>query len=388
MKVLFRILFFLFSIIISAEAQNNFEVNFGTSSMDIGFSINQTFDGKYIITGSTESIVNGDDDLYLALFDTNGTLLWSKIYGGSDNDAGFCVRQTSDSGFIIAGIANISLIKTDSAGDTLWTKSYSMGAWTGGFGIVPNPDSTYIIYGDFANNITGPGDYDLYWMKIDFLGNIVSTQTYEDSSSHDYAKAICSAFDVYVIKAEGKSPVFPCQPVISTQPSDTTIFESYDAAFVLEALQQATTYQWQNDSTGVFMDIQNSGYYSGTNSDMLYISGAVISMDGYHYRCIIQSLTNCYDTSNVVTLNVNSSIGIVIQEITKNNIYPNPVSSLLKVSGKTPDKFILYDVYGKSIAEFKSGQYIDVSFLMKGIYYVQLFYSDKSETIFYKFLKN
>ena len=58
-------------------------------------------------------------------------ILWTRTYGGSEQDNGYSVQQTTDGGFIISGVydygssnASVFLIKTDSYGDTIWTKSY------------------------------------------------------------------------------------------------------------------------------------------------------------------------------------------------------------------------------------------------------------------------
>lgn len=53
-----------------------------------------------------------------------GDSLWARTYGGGDNDAGKCIHQTNDDGYIIAGetwsfgagLSNIYLLRTDSLG--------------------------------------------------------------------------------------------------------------------------------------------------------------------------------------------------------------------------------------------------------------------------------
>ena len=58
--------------------------------------------------------------------------LWTTTFGGTDGDIGYSVQQTADGAFIIAGITNslgaglldIYLLKTDFSGDTLGTRTY------------------------------------------------------------------------------------------------------------------------------------------------------------------------------------------------------------------------------------------------------------------------
>jgi len=80
----------------------------GGDDFDIGSSIFQLGDGNYILVGTTSSI-NGDvtgnhggQDIWVVKLDTSGTILWQKCLGGSNNEIGEFIRETSD-GYFLAG---------------------------------------------------------------------------------------------------------------------------------------------------------------------------------------------------------------------------------------------------------------------------------------------
>jgi hypothetical protein len=77
--------------------------NYGGSERDYGRSVQQTNDGGYIIAGDTKSFGAGDYDIYLIKTDGNGDSIWTKTYGGLNNDCGYSIQQTSDGGYIVAG---------------------------------------------------------------------------------------------------------------------------------------------------------------------------------------------------------------------------------------------------------------------------------------------
>ena len=101
------------------------ETTFGGASADIGQSVQQTTDGGYIITGLTHSYGNGNgsSDVYLLKTDAYGVEQWSQTFGGTDDDEGKSVQQTTDGGYIITGttggweFSDIYLIKTDGNGN-------------------------------------------------------------------------------------------------------------------------------------------------------------------------------------------------------------------------------------------------------------------------------
>lgn len=158
---------------------------YGGTGNDYGRSVYQTNDRGFIITGNTNSIGNGSYDVYLIKTDAAGTQTWAHSFGGAGSDIGFSVQQTSDDGFIItgntnsdgAGSSDVYLIKTDPDGNTAWPPRTFGGVNSDiGYSVQPTDDGGYIITG--STNSTGAGNNDVYLIKTDGNGNQSWTRTY------------------------------------------------------------------------------------------------------------------------------------------------------------------------------------------------------------------
>ncbi len=68
-----------------------------------GRSVQQCTDGGYIITGSTQSPIGETGDLWLLKTDSSGDTIWTRTFGGPAPDAGYSVQQTIQGGYIITG---------------------------------------------------------------------------------------------------------------------------------------------------------------------------------------------------------------------------------------------------------------------------------------------
>ena len=157
---------------------------FGGAYNDRGFSVQQTTDGGYIITGNTWSYGSGYDDVWLIKTNSSGDTLWTRTYGGDNGDYGYSVQQTTDGGYIITGSTwsyatgcnDVRLIKTNSSGDTLWTKTYGGADNDYGLSVQQTTDGGYILTG-FTHSY-GPGYYDVWLIKTNSSGDTLWTRTY------------------------------------------------------------------------------------------------------------------------------------------------------------------------------------------------------------------
>jgi hypothetical protein len=159
---------------------------YGGSGYDYAYSVQQTTDGGYIMTGMTESFGAGDGDVWLIKTTASGDTLWTKTFGSIEIDAGNCVQQTSDGGYIITGYTydlgpDVWLIKTNASGDTTWTKTIGGNAIDWGVFVQQTSDSGYIITGSTTS--FGTGEDDLWLIKTDDSGDTLWTRALGGANS-------------------------------------------------------------------------------------------------------------------------------------------------------------------------------------------------------------
>ena len=165
---------------------------YGGVNADISWSVKQSQDGGYIVCGKTESYGAGGSDVWLIKTDSTGDSMWTKTYGGTNNDLGRSVLQTRDNGYIIAGYtysygagqSDAWLIKTDSLGNTQWTKTYGGEDYDFVYEIAETQDHGYFITG--MTQSFGIGNSDAWFIRTDSLGDTLWTKTYGDTG-YEYA---------------------------------------------------------------------------------------------------------------------------------------------------------------------------------------------------------
>jgi len=156
---------------------------YGGSGDDLGFAVEQTSDGGYIMTGKTSSSGAGGADVYLIRTDAAGETLWTRTYGGPGIDEGRAVLQATDGGYVIVGSTSsfglgacqVYLIGTDAAGETLWTRTYGGAGADCGYSIQRTSDGGYVVAGKTSS--FGAGGSDVYLVRTDADGETLWTRT-------------------------------------------------------------------------------------------------------------------------------------------------------------------------------------------------------------------
>ncbi len=111
-KTFFVTLAIIVSTNLYAQPNIAWETNLGGSGDDEATSIQQTTDGGYIVAGysySNDGDVGGNHgnmDYWIVKLDTSGALVWETNLGGSGYDHTYSILQTTDGGYIVAGVSS------------------------------------------------------------------------------------------------------------------------------------------------------------------------------------------------------------------------------------------------------------------------------------------
>lgn len=151
---------------------------YGGPGNDLGYSVQITGDGGYVLVGKTSSFAP-DSGAYLIRTDSTGNLLWSRTYGGS----GLSVQITEDGGYIIAGAiakpdasADVYLIRADSEGNHLWNRTYGGPDADVGHSVRVAGDGGFVVAG--ITKSFGSGGWDVYLLRTDSEGRLLWNRTY------------------------------------------------------------------------------------------------------------------------------------------------------------------------------------------------------------------
>ena len=161
--------------VIKTDSNGNLDWSktYGGGADDEGYSIYQCTDSGYIIAGYTYSFGGGQSDVYLIKTNSSGDTSWTKTFGGLSQDEGHSVMQTNDGGYIVAGHtyssgagqSDVYLIKVNQNGNALWTETYGGTSEDKGNSVIQTSDDGYAIAGHTYSY--GSGQSDAYLIRTE-----------------------------------------------------------------------------------------------------------------------------------------------------------------------------------------------------------------------------
>lgn len=294
--------------IVKLDASGNieWEKSFGFSGSDQSFDIIQTSDGGYFTTGflditasggqgsfgkpnaSNGSFTNpehGVGEYWCHKLDANGTITWSRYFGGTNNDRSYSTLETNDNNFIIAGSSESDdfditdsqgsydfwVVKLSNTGDLIWQQSYGGTGIEIGYDIAKTSDGNYIVVGDTRSadgdisNFKGSADF--WVIKVsDTDGSLLWERTY-GGSDFESARAITA------LQAGGFAIVG------STKSNDGDVNSNYGQNdFWVIKIGDNGNLLWEKNFGGSQLDIAHG--ILETTDEKLIVAGNTQSADG------------------------------------------------------------------------------------------------------------
>lgn len=252
---------------------------YGGSGEDDAHSIVETSDGGYVVLGYTLSNdgditdkTSTDADVWVFKINQEGTLQWSKTYGGTADDRGSKIINSTDGGHVILGYTRSTdgdisfnngfydfwLIKLDASGNLIWEKTYGYSGNDQGQAILQTTDGGYFLTGfmDFdgrtlneplnqkSGNRHGVGEF--WAIKTDVSGNENWNQYYGGTDNDRAYDVIQTPDGGYIMVGNSESTDFDI-----TNPKG-----SYD--FWVVKIDATGNLQWQQNYGGSGIEIAYS----------------------------------------------------------------------------------------------------------------------------------
>ena len=175
----------------SADGTEQWRRSFGGNGHENGNAVRQTADGGYIIAGMTGSTSNSRECMWLLKTDGSGNEAWSHTYDEKeeyDTAIAHDVVQTSDGGYLLAGsrvaeIDSVMCIKTDGSGTIQWVVKYGGNRGARGWAVQQTLDGGYVIAG--SKKISGEANFDVWLVKLNTDGTMQWQKTYGGPSDDE-----------------------------------------------------------------------------------------------------------------------------------------------------------------------------------------------------------
>jgi len=170
-----------------------FQKTYAIGQNSTAADIRPTIDGGSIVAIRALATGGSFFNACLAKLDAAGNTQWLNLYGTYTNSAFKKVKPTLDGGYIAIGqiqtagtqgSAKTFIVKTDAAGNASWSREITIPTALSNYGsdILQSADGTYYFTGT-VNQPSASGSSDVLAGKMDGLGNLIWTTSFDNSSS-------------------------------------------------------------------------------------------------------------------------------------------------------------------------------------------------------------
>jgi hypothetical protein len=222
---------------------------------------------------STDVAGTGEDLWILRVDGTNGDVIWEEIIGGSHDDWGEEVIECTDGGIAVIGTKDIFgykdgdiwIVKISSDGVVEWDQSYGGLENDFGMSLAEIPDGFALVG---TSESYGSGNSDVWFIRIDDLGNVLWDQTYGGEGADTGNEIVVGQNGGLIIAGGTESWGGPDEdgflmfiadsPHLFEEPTDVTIPIGTNFTCKLSATATFLDTWWINDTENFMID--NDGY--------------------------------------------------------------------------------------------------------------------------------
>ena len=281
-----------------------FKKNYGGKNNDVIYGVTQTFDGHFILAGSTESKGNGKSDAWVIKIDDTGKQIWERTFGGPKNDAWKSIVTASDGKITLSGNKD-KMIWSAHLEDQLLKKEKTFGLKTYKSikGMASCSDGGVVLVGNTGKSKKRT-DGDIWLTKYDKNNNLVWERFFGDKGWEEATGIVATDDGGFAVSGMTKSK------------------GEGDLDFWLVKVSREGFQQWDKTFGGKDADMANgisqlhdggfmlSGVTKSHRSGARQFKGFLVKTDAGGYRQwqqeyggdkedILQSITTLYD-GNVV----------------------------------------------------------------------------------------
>ncbi|MHA2027222.1 MAG: hypothetical protein ACXACG_09930 [Candidatus Thorarchaeota archaeon] len=190
-----------FVIRITDEREVLWTYEFGLdASLESFNDVIETGSGAIVAVGTTEIFGPALDDVLVVALSSAGSPIWTRAYGGLDDDLGRGLVESKDGGVAVlantysfgAGGSDFWLLRLDVDGNPLWNNTYGGGVSEGAYDIIEYSPGGFVMVGQTRSFGDPLGDF--YVVRVDSDGGLVWDEFYGDSSE-EFATGVVEALN-------------------------------------------------------------------------------------------------------------------------------------------------------------------------------------------------
>ncbi len=184
---------------LKANGDTVFTKTYGGIEDDYGYQIISSTNGHLVVSCATNSFgAQSFTDIYLLKLNQEGDTIWTKRYADEDQERPYSLLEALDGGFLVTGTNEDSssdrglyLLRVGPDGEKLWDKTIGLGEWKWGFSTIEIAGGGFLTCGRY----TYGGRGQVLVIKTDSQGNEIWEKEFGDENLSEEGTSVKQNMD-------------------------------------------------------------------------------------------------------------------------------------------------------------------------------------------------